>query len=81
MTDHNASPKRPSPKQLCDAIAMHMAAATEIDALAREHRRAAGRLLAQLRDTCPKSFKRACADSRTAQMLIQLAAGGCERKG
>lgn len=35
---------------------------------------------AALRDTCPKSFKRACADSRTAQMLIQLAAGGAERQ-
>ncbi len=66
--------------QIVTAIAETLSTAAELDRLALEHRKVAGRLLAQLRDTCPASFKRACADSRTAEMLIQLAAGGSERK-
>lgn len=65
---------------MTDTIRDLLAQASEFDAAARERRKAAGRLLAALRDETPVlGWLRVLADigidQRTASMLIDLATG------
>jgi len=50
--------------------------AHDLDAMARELRRKAGHLLAELREERPRDWAKACnLDHRTAVLLVQIARG------